>query len=97
MGGTVLVMVGLMGKSVISAAALYIAMWTLVPWLLPLHTMQHQIGVALFFEREVVGMIWQACGVGMGAWATGEACQPSPKLPWSGGLLRVFPHRFAWT
>jgi len=30
MGGTVLVMVGSMGKSVISAAALYIAAWTLL-------------------------------------------------------------------
>ncbi len=44
---------------------------------------------------EVVDMILQACGVSMTSLVTGEAHQPSPKSPWSGGLEEGFLCRFA--
>jgi len=50
----------------------------------------------LRLSGEVVGMKLRACGVSMTSVVTGEARQPSPKSPWSGGLGEGFLHRLAW-
>jgi len=51
----------------------------------------------LMLRGEVVGMRLWACGVSMTPLVTGEACQPSSKSPWSGGLGKGFLCRFVWT
>ncbi len=52
--------------------------------------MQSCVVIALKIKPGVPGMMLQACKVAVVAMVAGEACQPSPKSPWSGGEVKVF-------